>query len=224
MYGLRQRLMQPRHRFRAALGSAGLVLCLILFALIPQPGAAHAAEPGAAITLTFTVVVKAGSPPPPVDVLFWFCPDAQSDGTGCNEMTAQTNGTFTYQFATTTGTTYQHLTIEWSHGRLPTDKGPIPAPPAHITCDYPNYTVKASDPRSITCTADFTNVDVTPTIPVPTVTPTPPVIPNPSGGNGSGDTSTLVTGLQIIIIVGLLLFVLLLVILIWQRMSPSRRA
>jgi hypothetical protein len=201
---------------RAALCGVALAAFLTLFAFTPQTSAAHPARAGNSVTLTFTVMVKAGTPP--ADVLFWFCPDAQPDGTGCNEMTAQANGAFTYQFATTTGATYQHASIEWSHGRLPTDKGPIPAPPVHLTCDY-HINVTATDLRSYTCNADFTVSTVTPT-PAPTSTPTPAASTGPA--SGSGDNSTLVTGLQIIIGVGIFLFILLLIILIWQRVSVRR--
>jgi hypothetical protein len=219
MYGWRHRLMQPRPMFRAALSSVALAACLTLFALTPQASAAHPARAGDSVTLTFTVKVQAGTPPS--DVLFWFCADAQADGTGCEEMTAQADGTFTYQFATTTGTTYQRVTIEWSHGRLPTDKGPIPAPPVHLACDYQHpFNVSATD-RSYTCNTDFTVSTVTPVPSATTATPSPAASTGPASGSG-GDNSTLVTGLQIIIGVGLFLFVLLLIILIWQRVSAHR--
>lgn len=214
MDGSRHRLPQPRPMLRATLSGVALAAFLTLFAFTPQASAG--ARAGDSVTLTFTVIVKAGTPPG--DVLFWFCPDAQPDGTGCNEMTAQANGSFIYQLATTTGTTYQHASIEWSHGRLPTDKGPIPAPPVHLTCDY-HLNVTASDPRSYTCNADFTVSTVTPT-PSVTSTPTPAASTGPA--SGSSDNSTLVTGLQIIIGVGLFLFILLLIILIWQRVSVRR--
>lgn len=224
MYGLRHRLTQPRLMLRAALSSVALAAFLTLFLLTPQTsagarGAAHPARAGDNVTLTFTVVVQAGAPPS--DVLFWFCPDAQTDGTGCDEMTAQTDGTFTYQFAATTGTTYPHISIEWSHGRLPTDKGPIPAPPVHLACDY-HINVTATDPRSYTCKADFTISAVTPTPSATASTPTSAVGTGPASGT-SGDNSTLITGLQIVIGVGLFLFIILLIILIWQRVSVPRK-
>jgi hypothetical protein len=216
MYRLRQRLMQPQRLSLVALSSVAFAVLLALFALTAQIGAAQPAKPGDAITFAFTVTVKAGTPPS--DVLFWFCPDAQNDGTGCDEMNAQPDGTFTYQFATTTGTTYQHITIEWSHGRLPSDKGPIPVPPAHITCDYHPFNVTSTNPRSFTCYADFTPSTVTPVPSVTPIVPPPAVATTPTSATG-GDNATLVTGLQIVIGVGIFLFVLLLAILVWQRVS-----
>lgn len=218
MYGLKQRLMQPRHLLRVALSSVALALLLALGAFSPQTSAAHQAQPNETIDIDFTVTVQAGTPPS--DVLVWFCPDAKTDGTGCDEMNAQPDDTFTYQLATTTGATYQHITIEWSHGFLPTDQGEIPAPPVQILCDYPHFSATTSGPRSITCKADFTKADSTPT---PPIIATPTTAADPVATTGNGDNSTLVTGLQIIIGVGLFLFVLLLIILIWQRMSAIRR-
>ncbi len=218
MYGLKQRLMQPRYLLRVALSSVALAAFLALGAFSPQTSAAHQAQPNETITIDFTVKVQAGTPP--TDVLFWFCPDAKTDGTGCDEMSTQPDGTFTYQLATTTGATYQHITIEWSHGRLPSDTGPIPVPPAHSACDYPHFVVTATDPRSYTCKANFTAADATPT---PPIIATPTTTTDPVATPGNGDNTTLVTGLQIIIGVGLFLFVLLLIILIWQRMSAIRR-
>jgi hypothetical protein len=212
MDGLRQRMMQTRHLLRVAFGSVALAILLVLFT--PQASAAHPAD---TITFTFTVTVQAGTAPS--DVLFWLCPDAQPDGTGCEEMNAQPDGTFTYQFTGDTGTTYQHVIIEWSHGRLPTSQGPIPAPPAHIACDYHPFTVSDTGPRSITCNADVTPATVTPAPSTPTGSPTPAGAADPSRPTRSGDNSTLITGLQIITVVGFVLLVLLLAILIWQRMS-----
>lgn len=219
---VKQRVMQPRYLFLAALSSAALVVFLALWTLGPQTSAAHPAATRDTVNITFTVTVVAGTPP--TDVLFWVCPDAQNDGTGCDQMNDQPDGTFVYQLATTTDTTYQHITIEWSHGRLPTDQGPIPAPPAHMVCDYHPVTFKASDPHSYTCKADFTALAVTPTIPVVTATTTPATSPatDPTRPT-SDDNSTLVTGLQIVIGVGLFLFVILVIILIWQRMGTRRR-
>ncbi len=212
--------MQPRHLPRAALGSAALAVLVALFTLTAQSSAAQPARTGETVTLTFTVIVRAGTPPD--DLLFWFCPDAKNDGTGCEEMNPQPDGkTFTYQFTTTTGTTYQHITILWSRGRLPTSNGEIPAPPAHITCDYHPFTVSAANPRSFTCNADFTPNATTPVASV-TTAPTPAATASP-GNAASGDTSTLVTGLQVIIGVGLVLFVILLAILIWQRTSARKK-
>ncbi len=221
MYGLRQRLIQSRRLRLVALGSAALALLLALSALITRSSAAHPARTGDTVTLTFTAKVQAGTPPG--DVLFWVCPDAKADGTGCDEMNARPDGTFTYQLAAASGATYQHVTIEWSHGRLPTSNGPIPAPPAHIVCDYPHLTVSATNPRSFTCNVNFTPATVTPAAST-SGTPTPVATASPNGAAAAGgDTSTLVTGLQVIIGVGLVLFLLLLAILIWQRLSARRR-
>jgi hypothetical protein len=221
MYGLRQRLMRPRHTLLITPGIVAFAVLLTLYAFPTQTSAAHAARPGDSVTLTFTVTVKAGTAPS--DVLFWFCPDAKTDGTGCDQMTARPDGTFTYQFAATTGATYQHVIIEWSHGRLPTSNGPIPAPPVHIACDYHPFNVTADAPHSFTCNADFTPATVTPVPSAGTNTPTPAATTTPNGAAGSSDNSTLITGLQIIIGVGLVLFLLLLAILIWQRMGARRR-
>lgn len=223
MDGLRQRLARPRliehrHILLVALGSVALVGLAAFSALTAPTSAAHPAKAGDTLTLTFTVTVRAGTPPG--DVLFWLCPDAKTDGTGCNEMKAQPDGSFTYQLTATTGTTYQHVIIEWSHGRLPTNNGPIPAPPAHITCDYHPFKVTTTNPRSFTCNADFTPATATP---VPSVTTTPAAATTPGTGTpGSGDNSTLITGLQIVTGVGLALLLLLLVILAWQRMGARR--
>lgn len=212
-------LMEHRHILLVALGSVALVGLAAFSALTAPTSAAHPAKAGDTITLTFTVTVRAGTPPD--DVLFWLCPDAKTDGTGCDEMNAQPDGTFTYQLSATTSTTYQHVTIEWSHGRLPTDNGPIPAPPAHITCDYHPFNITATGPRSFTCNADFTPATATP---VPSVTTSPDPATTPGTATpGSGDNSTLITGLQIVTGVGLALLLLLLVILAWQRMGARNR-
>jgi hypothetical protein len=216
MYGLRQRLMQPRTLFLAMLGIGALVIFLTLWAFSLQTGSAHPKATNATVTINFTVTVQAGTPPD--DVLFWVCPDAQSDGTGCDQMNSQPDGTYVYELTTTTGTTYQHITVEWSHGRLPGDQGSTPTPPAHIVCDYRNIAVTDGDPRSYTCKADFTALAVTPTPPDISGTATPTTNTDPPGPT-NGDNSTLITGLQIIIGVGLFLFVVLLIILIWQRMG-----
>lgn len=220
MFGLRQRLMQPRNLFRAALACAALVAFLALWAFSLQTSAAHPKAPHATLTITFTVTIQAGTPPS--DVLFWVCPDAQTDGTGCDQMNNQPDGTFTYQLTATAGTTYKHVIIEWSHGRLPGTQGSTPTPPAHIVCDYRNLAVKDGEPRSYTCKADFTALTVTPTPPDQSATATPTANADPPGAT-SGDNSTLVTGLQIIIGVGLFLLVILLIILIWQRLGTRRR-
>lgn len=220
MYGLRQRLIHPRNLFRAVLTCAALVAFLALWALGLQTSAAHPKATNATVTIAFTVTVQAGTPPE--DVLFWVCPDAQNDGTGCDQMNDQPDGTFTYQLTTTTGTTYKHIIIEWSHGRLPGDQGSTPTPPAHIVCDYRNVGITDTDPHSYTCKADFTALDVTPTPPDTSGTATPTTNTDPPGPT-NGDNNTLVTGLQIIIGVGLFLLVILLVILVWQRMGGTRR-
>jgi len=220
MYGVIHRLARPRQLTRMATGVVALGVVLALYALTTQTTAAHPARPGAAVTLSFTVTVVAGTPPS--DVLFWVCPDAKTDGTGCNQMNTQPDGTFTYQLSTTTGTTYHHLIIEWSHGRLPSSSGPLPTSPAHIVCDDGPYTV--TGPKSIACQADFTPVTPTPPpSPTPGASPTPAATNDPTGTPGGSDNSTLITGLQIIIGVGLVLFLLLLGILIWQRASARRR-
>ena len=218
MEGLRRRLTAPR-RLWVLLGLATLGLLVALYALSAENSAAHSARTGASATLTFTVTIKAGAPP--ADVIFWVCPDAQTDGTGCNEMTAQPNGSFLYQLTTTTGTTYQQVIIEWSHGRLPSNNGPIPQPPAQVSCRYTALTITASN--SINCQADFSALAVTPTIPTSTNTPAPAATGTPAPGIDNSDTSTLVTGLDVVIGVGLVLFVILLGILIWQRASARRQ-
>jgi hypothetical protein len=221
MYGLSKRLKQPRYLFCAALSIAALAALLALWALSPQNSAAHPKATNATVIINFTVTVQAGTPPD--DVLFWVCPDAQTDGTGCDEMNSQPDGTFIYQLTTTTGTTHKHVIIEWSHGRLPGDQGSTPTPPAHIVCDYHPFEVEDGDPLSYTCKADFTALDVTPTPPDTNGTATPTTNTDPPGPT-SGDNSTLVTGLQIIIGVGLFLFVVLLIIFVWQRVGTQRRS
>ena len=219
MYAVRERLIRRHRLLLVMVGVLASGLILALYALTAQGSAAHPAKAGDAVTLSFTVTVQAGTPPS--DVLFWVCPDAQQDGTGCDEMDTQPDGTFTFQLATTTGTTYQHIIIEWSHGRLPTSNGPIPAPPAHIACDY--HPVTVTGPNSFTCKADFTPATVTPTPVTPTASPASTSTGDPGSTPGSSDNSTLITGLQIVIGVGLVLFFVLLAILIWQKMTLRRR-
>ncbi|HEY7358910.1 MAG TPA: hypothetical protein VH590_20645, partial [Ktedonobacterales bacterium] len=69
MDGSRHRLPQPRPMLRATLSGVALAAFLTLFAFTPQASAG--ARAGDSVTLTFTVMVKAGTPP--ADVLFWFC-------------------------------------------------------------------------------------------------------------------------------------------------------
>jgi hypothetical protein len=216
MYGLQQRLKPSRPLLLVAAGCVALVILLAFSALTAQTGAAHSATRNDAVTLTFTVTITAGTPPS--NVLFWVCPDAQADGSGCEKMSAAANGTFTYQLATTTGATYKDITIEWTQGQNPGGNGPVPAQPAHIACDYANFAVTASEPLSLTCQANFSAPTVTPAA---SVTTTPAQTPGAADGND--DTSTLITGLQVIIGVGLVLFVILLIILIWQRVSAPKK-
>jgi hypothetical protein len=218
MDGLRQRLMTPR-RLWGALSLVACGLLAALYALSAQPSAAHPAATGDTVTITFTVTVKAGTPPP--DVIFWLCPDAQADGTGCNEMMAQPDGSYTFQLTATTGTTYHHILIEWSTGFLPTDKGEIPEPPVQTPCSYSSFTV--SMPESITCQADFTMLATTPTFPAATVSPTAAASATGGSAPGGDDNGTLITGLYVVIGVGLVLFVILLMILIWQRVSARQK-
>ncbi len=220
MYGVIHRLICLRQLARMATGVVALGVVVALYALTPQTTAAHPARTGATVTLSFTVTIVAGTPAS--DALFWVCPDAKTDGTGCNEMTTQPDGAFTYQLSATTGTTYHHLIIEWSHGRLPGSSGPLPAPPAQIVCDVGPYTVTGS--KSIPCQADLTPLTPTPPpSPTPGASPTPAATTDPIGTPGGSDNGTLITGLQIIIGVGLVLFFILLGILIWQRTSARRR-
>jgi hypothetical protein len=216
MYGLQQRMTQSRPLLLVAAGCVALVILVAFSTLTAQTGAAHSATKNDAVTLTFTVAIAAGTPPS--NVLFWVCPDAQADGTGCAKMSAAANGTFTYQLATTSGTTYKDLTIEWTQGQTAGGNGPIPAPPAHIACDYANFAVTDSGQHSFACNADFSAPTVTP---VPSVITTPAQTPGTSVG--TDDNGTLITGLQVIIGVGLVLFILLLIILIWQRASAPKK-
>jgi hypothetical protein len=219
MHGLQQRLMQSRHLLLVAVSCVALLILLAFSALTIQIGAARSATKRDSVTLTFTVAITAGTPPS--DVLFWVCPDAHADGTGCQKMSAgATRGTFTYRLATTTGTTYKHISIEWTKGQKAGGNGPIPAPPAYIACDYANFAVTASGPHSLTCNADFSAPTVTP---VPSVTTTATPANTPTATGSAGDNSTLITGLQVIIGVGLVLFIILLIILIWQRASTPKR-
>jgi hypothetical protein len=219
MDGLRQRLMTPRRRVWLALSLVVCGLLATLYAPGAQHSAAHPAAPGDTVTITFTVTVTAGTPP--ADTIFWLCADAQTDGTGCNEMMAQPDGSFTFQLTTTTGTTYRHITIEWSRGLLPTSNGEIPEPPVQTPCSYSSFTV--SMPESITCQADFTMLATTPTFAVSTVSPTAAASATVGSTPGNDDNSTLITGLYVVIGVGLVLFVILLIILIWQRVSARQK-
>ncbi len=218
MYGLHQRLMQSRRRLLAAVSCVALLILLAFAALTTQTSAAHPATNGDSVTFTFTVTIAGGTPPS--NIVFWVCPDAQANGAGCEEMTAQTDGTFTYQLTVSSGTTYQHLTIEWSQGQQQDASGPIPAAPTHTVCNYTDFQVTDSGPQSLTCPANFAAPTATPTVSA-TSTPTPADTTSPGGS--SDDTSTLVTGLQIIIGVGLVLFVVLLIILISQRVSALKK-
>lgn len=220
MYGVIHRLARPRQLTRMATGVVALGVVVALYALTTQTTAAHPARTDDTVTLSFTVTIVAGTPAS--DALFWVCPDAQTDGTGCDEMNAQPNGVFTYQLSATTGTTYHHLIIEWSHGSQPSSSGALPTPPARIVCDDSPYTVTGS--KSIACQADLTPVTPTPPpSPTPGASPTPAATTDPVGAPGSSDNGTLITGLQIIIGVGLVLFFILLGILIWQRTNARRR-
>ncbi|HLW02321.1 MAG TPA: hypothetical protein VKT82_26935 [Ktedonobacterales bacterium] len=216
--GLRQRVIQSRRLLFVAVSCVAFVILLAFSALTIQTGAAHSATRSDAVTLTFTVAIVGGTPPN--NVVFWVCPDAQVDGTGCAKMSAGASGTYTYQLATTTGTTYQHLTIEWSRGQKTGGSGPIPVAPAYISCDYANFAVTDSGPHSFTCQANFSAPTVTP---VPSVTTTAAPADTPTPASSAGDNGTLITGLQIIIGVGLVLFILLLIILIWQRASGPKK-
>jgi len=219
MFGLQQRLTRPRHLLIVIVSCAALLVLLTFSALTIQTSAAHSATRADSVTLTFTVAIAGGTPPG--DALFWVCPDAQSDGIGCNQMSAgATSGTYTYQLAATSGTTYQHITFEWSQGKTEGGSGPIPTPPAHVVCDYANFAVTDSGPHSLTCKADFSTPTVTP---VPSVSAGATPADTPTSSGSAGDNGTLITGLQVIIGVGLVLFILLLIILVWQRASASKK-
>ncbi len=211
-------------------------LFVAFWLLCGTASAAPSTLPGDAVTLTFTAVIQSGTIPG--GILFWMCADPQPDGTGCFEMSSQPDGSFTYQLATATGTTYHHLEIAWTRGSQPTATAtaattrpaktptaqpsapPLPAPPLHTICPYPELTV--SGPKSFTCLVDARLFTTTPTpgtvdpsaTKLPTTADPPPV---------DRDTATLITGLQIVIGVGLVLLVILLSVLIWQRMAQRRR-
>ena len=217
MCGLSGRNVAAARRYMAqALVVGGLLLGLV-FIGVPT-SAAHPAKTGDNVTLTFTVIVQAGTAAD--DLAFWVCADAQPDGTGCNQMGGPAGGPFTFALATATGTTYHHLMIEWTHGHLIGSNGPLPAPPFHTACPYPTLTI--SGPQSFTCQVDLSVATVTQTPVLPGATP---------GGSPANsdpppvdkDTSTLVTGLQVVIGVGVVLLVILLIVLLWQRMSGNRR-
>jgi hypothetical protein len=220
---LRHRLLQPRASRCIAPGLTALGVLILSF-IVARGSAAHPAQRNAAVTLNFTVTITAGNAP--TDTVFWLCPDAKADGTGCDQMNGQGNGPYTYQFATTSDATYHHIIIEWTDGRQPSSNGkdPLPQAPTHTVCSYSNVVVGALGTDSFSCPVDFTASAVTPT---PLVSPTVQVTPtNASGGTtpGSSDTnSTLVTGLQIVIGVGLVLLVILLIILVFQRLGARRR-
>jgi hypothetical protein len=208
------------------MGAGGILLALWLLG-----GTAHAAfpaAPGDAATLTFTATIQSGTVPG--DVLFWLCADAQADGTGCFEMLSQPDGSFVYQLATTTGTTYHHLEIAWTRGRAgegtatPATAQPSASPgptlPLHTLCPYPEFTV--TGPKSFTCIVDATLFTTTPTPGI--ITPTPTHVPDGSDPSPvDRDTATLITGLQVIIGVGLVLLVILVSLLIWQRVGKRGR-
>lgn len=222
MRGLRYRLFQT-HRSRWVVpGLAALGVLLMLSLIIVRSSAAHPAQRNAAVTLTFTVTITGGTAP--TDAVFWLCPDAQANGTGCDQMNGQGNGPYTYQLATTSDTTYHHLIIEWTDGRQPNSSGPLPQPPVHTACSYPNVVVGTLGTDSFSCSVDFTASTVTPT---PLISPTAQVTPTDTPSSttpGSSDTnSTLVTGLQVVIGVGLVLLVILLIILAFQRLGGRRR-
>ncbi len=222
MRGLKRRLLYAPTSLRLATGLAALGMLLALSLLHVPGSAAHPGQPGEAVTLNFTVTVTGGTAP--TDIVLWLCVDAQTDGTGCQQMDGQLNGPFTYQLATTSGTTYHHIVIEWTDGRIPAANGkdPLPPPPTHTVCSYTDFTVDTSQPTSFACSLDFTPSTVTPSPPTsttPLVTATDPASTAPA----SDANSTLVTGLQIVIGVGLVLLVILVIILIFQRLGARRR-
>ena len=220
MHGLRHRLFYtPTSRWLVP-GLAALGVLLILSLLIVRGSAAHPAQLGEAVTLNFTVTVTGGTAP--TDIVLWFCADAQTNGAGCQQMNGQENGPFSYQFATTSGTTYHHIVIEWTDGRLPNSSGPLPQPPTHTVCSYTDFQVKTTEPSSINCKLDFSPSAVTPS---PSTSTTPQITPTdgPSTSPSSDTNTTLVTGLQVVIGVGLVLLVILLIILIFQRLGARGR-
>lgn len=222
MRGLKYRLFSAPTSRRLATGLAALGMLLALSLLLVPGSAAHPAQPGEAVTLSFTVTVTGGTAP--TDIVLWLCADAQTDGTGCQQMDGQLNGPFTYQLATTSGTTYHHIVIEWTDGRIPAANGkdPLPPPPAHTVCSYTDFTVDTNQPTSFACPLDFTPPTATTS---PSVSTTPLLTPtDPASTAPANDAnSTLVTGLQVVIGVGLVLLVLLLIILIFQRLGGARR-
>jgi hypothetical protein len=241
MYGVRPAVKQQPWLTRVVLGvgAGGLFLALWVLLIGTSPAnAAPSASPGDAVTLSFTASIKSGSIPG--DVLFWLCADAQPDGTGCHPMTSQSSGIFTYQLAAATGTTFHRLEIDWTHGAqsvasaaapatTPTaatpsptaqpSTNPLPALPLHTICPYSGITV--TGPKSFTCMVDANLFTTTPT--PGTLSPTPTDAPtNSTSPPVDKDTGTLITGLQIVIAVGLVLLVILVIVLIWQRMAQRR--
>ncbi len=220
MPDLRQRLLRHRPARWMIPGVGALGVLLVLTLMLAQGSAAHPAQSGEVVTLTFQVSITAGTVPD--DAVFWVCPDAQPDGTGCEQMNGEGNGPYTYQLSAATGTTYRHIVIEWTHGRQPGSNGkdPLPQPPVQRICSYSSLTVTKSN--SYTCLADFTILNATPS--PPALTPSPAITPtaNPTATAGNDTYSTLITGMQIVIGVGLVLLVILLIILFWQRMSLRR--
>lgn len=233
MYGSRPAWKdQPLlRRVVQGMGAGGIFLALWLLGSTAQ--AAPPATSSDAVTLTFTATIQSGTVPS--DVLFWLCADPQADGTGCFEMSSQPDGSYLYQLATATGITYHQLEIAWTRGSRagvtatpsaspnPTAQpsaAPLPALPLHTLCPYPTLTVSGA--KSFTCQVDATIFTATPTpgTEVPTSTSDPSTPPQPSVDR---DTATLITGLQVIIGVGLVLLVILLPILIWQRVTKRRR-
>ena len=221
MHGSRHRLFHTPASHRLATGLAALGTVLVLSLLIIRGSAAHPAQPGEAVTLNYTVTVTGGTAP--TDIVLWFCADAQTDGTGCQQMKGQENGPFTYQLATTSGTTYHHVVIEWTDGRKPTSNGgdPLPQPPTHTVCSYTDFVVNTTEPSSINCSLDFTPSTVTPS---PSSSTTPQVTPTDAASTSPSNdaNTTLVTGLQVVIGVGLVLLVILVIILIFQRLGARR--
>ncbi len=213
------------------MAAGGIFLALWLLGSTAQ--AAPPATSRDAVTLTFTATIQSGTVPS--DVLFWLCADPQPDGTGCFEMSSQPDGSYLYQLATATGISYHQLEVAWTRGSRtgvtatpsaspnPTAQPsapPLPVLPLHTLCPYPALTV--SGPKSFTCLVDATRFTTTPTpgAAVPTPTNDPSTRPQPSVDR---DTATLITGLQVVIGVGLVLLLILLPILIWQRLTKRRR-
>jgi hypothetical protein len=231
MYSRRSAWKDQPLRTRVVRGMEAGAILLVLWL---SWGTAHAAprtSPGDTVTLSFTATIQSGTVPG--DVLFWLCADPQADGTGCFQMTTQSDGSYAYQLASATGTAYHKLEIAWTHGSqtgattTPTaspsataQPSALPVLPLHALCLYTQITV--TGPKSFTCLVDANLITATPTpevgAPTPTQLPTtsdpPPV---------DRDTATLITGLQIVIGVGLVLLVILVPILIWQRVSKRRK-